>query len=209
MTPSLRIPLLKDLDNLDLDTALEQQGARFDIAHVNWPSEYPYAPVCAGKIARTEESLVVDWRVSGLDLRVQNLADGGRIWEDSCCEIFLSVPGSWEYFNFEINAGGHLLAAHGPSREGREKIATDDIMRFASVEGPIEQAGGIWNWRVTLLIPFEVLGLDPDDLPSELLANLYKCGDLTAHPHFLSWAPINTPTPDFHRPEFFGKLLLK
>ena len=25
-------------------------------------------------------------------------------------------------------------------------------------------------------------------------------------PHYLSWMPIDTPKPDFHRPEFFGKI---
>ena len=34
--------------------------------------------------------------------------------------------------------------------------------------------------------------------------NLYKCGDNLSHPHFLSWQPIDTPQPDFHRPEFFA-----
>jgi len=37
-------------------------------------------------------------------------------------------------------------------------------------------------------------------------ANFFKCGDDTQQPHFLSWQPIDTPRPDFHRPEFFGFL---
>ncbi|MBO7233161.1 MAG: hypothetical protein J6V16_08435, partial [Bacteroidales bacterium] len=28
-------------------------------------------------------------------------------------------------------------------------------------------------------------------------------------PHYLSWQPINTEKPDFHRPEFFGTLYCK
>ena len=32
--------------------------------------------------------------------------------------------------------------------------------------------------------------------------------DKTAHPHYLSWSPIGTEKPDFHRPEFFGELVL-
>ncbi|MDE5921249.1 MAG: hypothetical protein K2G82_06535, partial [Paramuribaculum sp.] len=30
----------------------------------------------------------------------------------------------------------------------------------------------------------------------------------TSEPHYLSWAPITTPQPDFHRPEFFGNITL-
>ena len=37
-------------------------------------------------------------------------------------------------------------------------------------------------------------------------ANFYKCGDLTVHPHFLSWNPVTSEQPDFHRPCDFGEL---
>lgn len=36
--------------------------------------------------------------------------------------------------------------------------------------------------------------------------NLFKCGDELSHPHFLSWQPIRTEKPDFHRPEFFAQV---
>ena len=36
--------------------------------------------------------------------------------------------------------------------------------------------------------------------------NLYKCGYNLSHPHFLSWRPIRTEKPYFHRPEFFGEV---
>ena len=78
----------------------------------------------------------------------------------------------------------------------------------AQYEGMQDFEGGIWNWRVTLVIPFELIGVDPEALPEKLRANIYKCGDKTAHPHFLSWSPVGTPSPDFHRPEFFGELIL-
>jgi len=37
-------------------------------------------------------------------------------------------------------------------------------------------------------------------------ANFYKCGDELQTPHFLSWNPVRTERPDFHRPDFFGVL---
>ena len=37
-------------------------------------------------------------------------------------------------------------------------------------------------------------------------ANFMKCGDETSDPHFVTWAPIATENPDYHRPEFFGVL---
>ena len=208
---TLRIPLLASLEGTDLDTALELEGARFSVDQCNWPDKFPYAPFCCGRMARTEDSLVVDFRVSGLDLRVQNLEDGGRSWEDSCCELFLQRPGAAEYVNFEVNAAGKMTAARGTGRGDRKSLTPEEfgqIVRMASIEGPQDYAGGVWTWCVILMIPFELMGLDPDDLPESLRGNIYKCGDLTAHPHFLSWAPIGTPEPDFHRPEYFGEFLL-
>lgn len=212
---TLRIPLLQNLEEQDLDSALELGGQPFRVDTVNWPDEFPYAPLCAGRIARTEESLVVDFRVSGLDLRVQNLADCGRSWEDSCVEIFLQAPGSPVYYNFESNPAGRLTAACGSGRNDRKALSQEDlgkIIRITSVEGlpavnePLDYKGGIWNWRVLLIIPFEVLGLD--EAPETLRGNIYKCGDLTAHPHFASWSPVGTEHPDFHRPEYFGEFEL-
>lgn len=208
---TLRIPLLASLEETDLDTALELEGTRFSVDQCNWPDKFPYAPFCCGRMARTEDALVVDFRVSGLDLRVQNLEDGGRSWEDSCCELFLQRPGAAEYVNFEVNAAGKMTAARGTGRGDRKSLTPEEfgqIVRMASIEGPQDYAGGVWTWRVILMIPFELIGLDPDDLPESLRGNIYKCGDLTAHPHFLSWAPIGTPEPDFHRPEYFGEFLL-
>lgn len=207
---SIHVPLA-DFENQDLDTALELGGARFDVACVNWPQTFPYAPLCSGRIARAEDALVVDFRVSGLDLRAQNTEDNGRQWEDSCVEVFIQDPEDKTYYNFEINALGKVLACCGETREGRERRPEEemeDILRFGQLEaeGPLDE-GGIWTWRVGVVIPFELIGIDPENLPHCIRANFYKCGDKTAHPHYLSWNPIDTPKPDFHRPDFFGELI--
>ena len=68
---------------------------------------------------------------------------------------------------------------------------------------------GIFAWELLAVIPFDLIGVDPIRLPEKIYANFYKCADATALPHYLSWSPIDTPAPDFHRPEFFGELYLK
>jgi len=211
MMNKINVPLA-DFENQDLDTALELGGARFDVECVNWPETFPYAPLCSGRIARTQDALVVDFRVSGLDLRAQNLEDNGRQWEDSCVEVFIKDPEEDTYYNFEINALGKVLACSGADRHGRVARPAEEmeeILRFGQLEGGPLDEGGIWTWRVGVVIPFELIGVDPENLPDSIRANFYKCGDKTAHPHYLSWSPIETPKPDFHRPEFFGELLLK
>ena len=211
MMKTINVPLV-NLDNQALDTAVEMAGARFDVACVNWPETFPYAPLCSGRVARTKDALVVDFRVSGLDLRAQNMEDNGRQWEDSCVEVFIKDPEKADYYNFEINALGKVLACYGPVREGRTRRPQEQmeqILRFGNLEGGPLDKEGVQTWRVGVVIPFELIGVDPGNLPHSIRANFYKCGDKTAHPHYLSWSPIDTPKPDFHRPEFFGELLLK
>lgn len=207
---TINVPLVS-FENRDMDSVLELEGARFDVDCVNWPGEFPYAPLCSGRIARTEGSLVVDFRVSGLDLRAENKNDNGSQWEDSCVEFFVQDPDGSVYYNFEINALGKVLACAGPDRHNRVHRPEEEmeaIARFATVKKLDAPKEGVQSWRVCIIIPFELIGADPENLPSKLRANFYKCGDKTAHPHFLSWSPIGTPNPDFHRPEFFGELIL-
>ena len=204
----LDIPLIS-LEGRDPDSVLELEGSRFDVNCVNWPASWPYAPFCSGRIARTRTELVIGFRTSGLDLRALNLEDNLRQWEDSCVEFFVQDPSRADYYNFEINPLGKILACKGPAREGRVHRSAEEmesIRRFAFLEGPQDLSGGIHSWRVTVLIPLRLMGIDPERLPAGIRANFYKCGDKTAHPHFLSWNPVGTPAPDFHRPEFFGEL---
>ena len=64
------------------------------------------------------------------------------------------------------------------------------------------------DWSLELEVPFDLI-CEGGKAPERLQANLYKCGDKTAVPHFLSWNPVEVPAPDFHRPEFFGTLILE
>ncbi len=40
----------------------------------------------------------------------------------------------------------------------------------------------------------------------EWRVNFYKCADATSHPHWLTWAPVDHPKPNFHLPRSFGTL---
>ncbi len=64
---------------------------------------------------------------------------------------------------------------------------------------------------MTLVIPPEALFRHKitDWSGVEARINLYKCGDNLSHPHFLSWRPIQTDKPDFHRPEYFERVTLR
>lgn len=215
MTKTINVPYISGLAGLDLegfDLAMEKYSAKFAVCECNWPEVAPYVPDCNGAVARTEGHLAVIYHVRGLDLRAAALEDNGNSWEDSCCEFFVSDPSDGTYYNFELTCIGSLLASKRTSRTEKTDftpVQLGRVIRHSSLERKyLEISDKVFSWTVALLIPFDLIGVDEDRLPCSLRANFYKCGDLTAHPHFLSWNPVGTEKPDFHRPDFFGELML-
>ena len=215
-TKRINVPMIEGLEMMSLpefDLAMEEKAAKFAVCENNWPEYAPYSPDCNGSVARTRNHLAVMFHVRGLDLRATAMEDNGRSWEDSCCEFFVADPKDGSYYNFELTCIGSLLAANGEGRNNRKQIdktLLSGVKRLSSLKHEsVEAEGQIFSWTVALLIPFGLIGVDPENLPETLRGNFYKCGDLTAHPHFLSWNPVGTPSPDFHRPDFFGGLILK
>lgn len=135
--------------------------------------------------------------------RAEVKEDNGRSWEDSCVEIFLQNPSnSEEYFNFETTSRGFLLAAHGPDRDHREMLDLESIAKIQRTKQLASVAGNLVCWGMAIMIPPVIFGLRTFE-GCKLRGNLYKCGDKTKTPHYLSAFPVETEKPDFHRPEYF------
>ena len=109
-----------------------------------------------------------------------------------------------------MNCIGTLLAAKRKSRtecSHFDASVLDNVIRYSSLKRKeYDESGRMFSWEVSMGIPFSMIGLDGNALPGKIRANFFKCADKSAHPHFLSWNPIDVPSPDFHRPDFFGKL---
>lgn len=209
---TIKVPLINGLETMsfkELEIAMETQAPRAFVNIANW-DEYPYTPAVTFSVARSQTHLAVLYHVRGLDLRAQAMEDHGHVWEDSCCEMFISHPTDGTYYNFEMTCIGTLLAAKRTGRDdaaflSKEQMAS--IVRHTTLERkPYDLSGDIHSWSVAMCIPFALIGVDPESLPKRLRANFFKCGDETAHMHFLSWTRIEVPSPDFHRLEFFGTL---
>ena len=197
----------------DVGDYLEQEAEKHSITCRNWLAEYPYHPVTIFTIGRSNDALFIDFFVRGNYLRAVNYKNNTPVSEDSCVEFFMQIPGSKEYWNFEFNCIGTANVSHREKRENPTRLTDQEIAmieRYASCGNrPFEEMEGVFAWNLTVKIPFKLVGLDKDNLPEYLLANFYKCGSKTGLPHYLSWSPIDTPKPDFHRPEFFGKMYIK
>lgn len=194
----------------NLAEQVERQGVALEVKTVNW-SEYPYVPEVTATLANDEEMLYCLFDVNEKHLLVKTLENNGPVWEDSCVEIFIADPDGKHYYNFETNAAGVGLASRRESRESFERFSEEqmaDIIRESSLERKAydeKSADGI-HWTLLVGIPFKFIGYDK--APESLKMNIYKCGDATETPHFVSWAPIDVPEPDFHRPDFFQEVKL-
>lgn len=212
----LVLPFVEGLDNAasleEFSSMLCNATAATKVATLNWPDDFPYCPECNVRAAWCDKGLGILYNVKSLDLRALAMSDNGSVWQDSCCEFFVSDPCDGTYYNFEMNCIGTLLVSKRKSREDcvhytAEKLKK--VKRFTSLERKqVEINDKEFSWSVGMFIPFSLIGIDKHHIPTSLKANFYKCGDLTAHTHFLSWSPIDVPKPDFHRPDFFGTLEL-
>lgn len=212
---TLSIPYIPRLDERPtwetVEPILDQYAAKAPVATVNWP-EYPERPEVEALIARSSHSLFLKFDVTEQSVRGTYTDDGSPVYQDSCVEFFVRHPDDRRYLNFEFNCLGTCDAARRESRELAAPLVPTEylrIRRHASLgRTPVAIDDKATSWRLLIEIPFELMDLNPKALPSALRVNFYKCGDLTKRPHFLSWNPIELPTPNFHCPEYFGDALL-
>ena len=209
---TIEINKISDFDASSLSAvaaSMKQHGVKTAVSTVNW-KDYDYVPDVALWLAYTPDRLWCYFEVEEKHALAVNMEPNGNVWEDSCVEIFIGDPDGEHYFNFENNCAGTGLVARRLSQTDLELWSAADVQRVTRLSSlpheSINRHGDV-KWQLAVGIPFAMIG--HSEVPSELRANFYKCGDNTETPHFLSWSPIDTPSPSFHQPKFFGKIILK
>lgn len=184
----------------------------------NYMGERPvHFPVTKAKIAYDDEAIYVIFHVEDQYVKAVHAEDQEAVYKDSCVEFFFVPDGKIEqgYFNLEMNCGGTMLFHHQlKPRSGSVAISPDHIsqMEVATTLPKIvnPEIESKTTWVVEYRIPFSILKEYHDfTIPAEgtvWSANFYKCADETSHPHWLTWAPVKNPVPNFHLPEFFGTI---
>lgn len=219
MEKQLRIPFRPDCGGLTLqqaDALLAAQPAALLIDTVNW-ADYPYRPYAAVSAAYTWEYLYLHFCVEEEGVRAVYARDLEPVNEDACVEFFVANAEGTRYWNFEFNCIGCCNASERISKtEGVRRLSDDErqaIGRYASLGGqPFGTRAGLQRWTLGVRIPLPLLHILPAMLtggsaPLVLRGNFYKCGDKTLCPHYLSWAPVASPVPAFHRPDCFAQLV--
>jgi hypothetical protein len=184
------------------------------VGHYLW-LDNGYRPAVEARLCWTPRFLYVRFRVGEKRVRVRYTKFQDPVYKDSCVEFFIDAfPELGRgYVNFETNAMGTLLSAFGPDRSHRTPLWPEDLVEYeaaGSIRGPVEGGYGADSWTLEYRLPLGLFRrLYGDEIRSghKAAANFYKCGDEAEVPHYGAWSPVGTPSPDFHRPEFFGELV--
>jgi len=140
------------------------------------------------------------------------------VYRDSCMEYFFkpNPENDDRYLNFEFNPLGTLNLGLGSNRYGRLSIIDTPheifhIYPSVTKESLKDFAGPLWS--IQFFIPFEFIekyfGKLDYKSGMKMTGNFYKCAQDTEYPHYGCWNEIISETPDFHRPECFGSLILE
>lgn len=176
---------------------------------VSWPA-YPYRPKVDFTIAHTGRHILLKYYVEEQHLCVVNVQVNSPVYEDSCVEFFIAFD-NLGYYNLEFNCIGTTLAGYGSSKSDRLLLDTTLIRQIRYEATLSNEKEDLYKWKLMLVIPMQIFKYHSINSLNGLRckANFYKCGDLTALPHFLSWTPIEAPEPDFHLTRFFGTLVFQ
>jgi hypothetical protein len=181
--------------------------------HINNWKKYTTDNSATWKCLWGPDAFFLSFEVFENYIRAVNLGDSGPVCQDSCVEWFFNFNDG-EYFNFEFNPIGAYTIAKGNCREGRKQYKKDELpgLRCNGTEGLncFDTKLSSNPWSIWIVIPYSCLGMNRGMITQATMkANFYKCGDALPQAHYLSWAPVGTENPDFHRPEYFLPLTLR
>lgn len=179
------------------------------LENVNWKENFPYKPQVKFRVWHDGESFHIEYKVKEQGTRALQTVLGGPVYEDSCVECFIQPdPSDPHYYNFEFNPIGMMAMACRTGRNDPED-APQDVLESVSIETTAGRVAFdekyVEEWGLKITIPASALfrsGVE-DFSGRSMKMNFFKCGDGLKVPHFVTWAPIDTPKPDYHRPEFF------
>jgi len=200
-----------DTEYPDLDSVSDalDRLQKNSIDQVNWKS-FDYKPEVAFSIGYTRHEILLKYYVAEDYFKAEKTESNENVFEDSCVEFFVLPDDDGVYYNLEFNGIETCLMGSGTSRENRKRADPEiitEIRRKTSIrKEPVTERKGKFEWTLTIALPMKVFFHHKTGTlkGKTLRANFYKCGDKLTVPHYLTWSPVGTPKPDFHRPEFFG-----
>jgi len=199
----------------DWDNPLWARAQTLEITNFPWPDS-GHRPRTQARLLYDAGFLAIIFRVEDHYVRAVAERFQDSVCTDSCVEFFVSpLPDSDAYFNFEVNCGGTMLLHRCASRDETVWASAEDgatISMATTMPRIVEpEIADPTTWMVEYHIPFGLFATYFDapapTSGTQWRANFYKCGDKTSHPHWGSWAPVDTERPNFHQPGCFQPIL--
>jgi len=206
----MKLDFETDYPGLDeISERLDNQSRKNQVDILNW-KDFNYKPEVEFAIAYTGSEILLKYYVTENWFKAEKTESNQMVCEDSCVEFFVSPADDRIYYNLEFNGIGTCLLGSGTGREDSTRADPEiisTIRRKTSVgEKIVSERGGAFYWTITMAIPLTVFfHHELKELKGKVFrANFYKCGDKLAVPHYVTWNPVGTFAPDYHRPEYFG-----
>ena len=172
-----------------------------------------YNPEVIVKACYSNEYIYLRFLVYEQKVTINYLNIGDPVFKDSCVEFFINLfPEETEkYFNIEMNAIGTIKMGYGIKRNRSYLTALDlkDLKIVTSIKKPVEGYHGSASWKLYCALPIKILEKysEKEFNAEDAIGNFFKCGDESEFKHYGMWNLIENPTPDFHLPEYFGKIV--
>jgi hypothetical protein len=198
-----------DLD--EVSEKIDNLQIKYRVEEINW-KEFDYKPEVSFSIGYTGNEILLKYYVKEKYFKAEKTESNQMVCEDSCVEFFVSPADDGIYYNLEFNGIGTCLLGSGTGRANSMRADPEIISRIrrktSAGEKAVKERTGEFSWTITLAIPLSVFFRhEIKDLKGKTFrANICKCGDKLSVPHYLTWNPVGTEKPDFHRPEYFGSM---
>jgi len=177
-----------------------------------------FRPAVKFRVVYDNENLYVIFLVEDRFVRCITKDINGPVWEDACVEFFFSPDINFpeRYFNLEINCGGTPLM-HFNTIPGKDirMLEVDDIRTIKiahslpQVIDPEIAQRVTWTveYRLPLALPEKYSNVTHPRSGISWKANFYKIAENSSNPHYLTWSVVENDKPNFHLPQFFGRLV--
>jgi len=207
-----KLEIESDLPSLEeVSAKMDEKKDHLMIDKINW-SGYEYKPDVRLAIAYGDNEIFLKYYIKEKYFKAEKTVTNEMVCEDSCVEFFVSPEDDGIYYNIEFNPIGTCLLGTGYDRSSSRRVSPEIVSRIRRLTSsgiePFKEKTGDNTWTITIAIPFVVFFRHKvKDLKGKTFrANFYKCGDKLTVPHYVTWSPVGTKEPDYHRPEYFGML---
>ncbi len=208
-----QVPFISDnilCNDLSRASEILDREKKQHIDNLLWTSN-GYLPEASFFMAYTANSILLKYSIKEKSIKAVYREINDPVYKDSCVEAFIAFNNESSYYNLEFNCLGTAMAGYGSGKNDRIHIKRQLIEKIKShhlIKTHANAPNMFIEWELTLNIPFTVFEHHQiTSLKNQVCSvNFYKCGDDLPEPHFLSWNNIIYPYPNFHLPEFFGKV---